>query len=196
MTMPASTLPLPGRPLLHALAKNWWLLLIRGLCAIVFGILTFVWPGITLLTLVLFYGAFVLADGILAIAAAIQGSKDAPRAWLIVLGLLSVAAGVLTFVWPGITALVLLLLIAGWSIAIGVMQIYGAIKLRKEIDNEWWLIAGGVLSVLFGVILVVQPGAGALALLFVIGAYAIVYGIIMVIFSLKLRGHSHGHATP
>jgi uncharacterized membrane protein HdeD (DUF308 family) len=140
---------------------------------------------------VLFYGAFVLADGVLAIAAAIQGGKDAPRGWLILLGLLSVAAGVLTFVLPGITALILLMLIAGWSIAMGIMQIYGALKLRKEIDNEWWLVAGGVLSVLFGIVLVAQPSTGALALLFVIGAYAIVYGVIMVIFSLKLRSHSH-----
>ena len=165
MTMPASTLPLPGRPLLHALAKNWWLLLIRGLCAIIFGILTFIWPGITLLTLVLFYGAFVLATACSRSRQRSRAARTRRARWLIMLGLLSVAAGVLTFVWPGITALVLLLLIAGWSIAMGIMQIYGALKLRKEIDNEWWLVAGGVLSVLFGIILIVQPGAGALRLL-------------------------------
>lgn len=190
----ASTLPTPARPLLHALARNWWLLALRGACAILFGILTFIWPAISLLTLVLFYGAFMLADGILAVAAAIKGDKAAPRGWLIVLGILSIIAGVLTFVWPGITALVLLFMIAAWSIAIGVMQIVGAIKLRKEIDNEWLLIAGGVLSVIFGVILLIAPGAGALALIVVIGAYAIIYGAIMIAFAWRLKNHSHATA--
>ena len=97
----------------------------------------------------------------------------------------------MTFAWPGMTALLLLWFIAGWAIATGVMQIVGAIRLRKEIDNEWWLIAGGVLSVVFGLVLVVQPGAGALALLFGIGAYAVVYGIILVAFAFRLRRHRH-----
>ena len=187
----ASTLPMTHRPLLHALAKNWWLLALRGVCAVIFGILTFMWPAITLLTLVLFYGAFVLVDGVLAIVAAIKGGAPAPRWWLVIVGLLGIAAGILTFAWPGITALILLFMIAGWSIAIGVMEIYGAIKLRKEIDNEWWLIAGGVLSVLFGAILLIAPGAGALALIVVIGAYAIIYGAIMIAFALRLRNHTH-----
>jgi uncharacterized membrane protein HdeD (DUF308 family) len=183
--------PLVPRLMLHALAKNWWLLLLRGIAAIVFGVLTFVWPGITLLTLVLLYGAFALVDGVLAIAAAIMGGAPAPRWWLAIVGVLGIGAGILTFVWPGITALVLLLFIAGWAIATGVFQIIGAIRLRKEIDNEWLLVASGVLSVIFGLILAVQPRTGALALLFVIGAYAIIYGVMLVWFSLRLRGHSH-----
>src|SRR6516162_1041 len=122
--------PVPGL-LLNALAKHWWLLLLRGICAILFGVLTFVWPGITLLTLVLLYGAYALADGVLALAEAIMGGAPAPRWWL--------ALGILTFAWPGITALVLLLFIAGWAIATGILQIVGAIRLRKEIDNEWLL---------------------------------------------------------
>ena len=133
---------IPGL-MLHALCKNWWLLLLRGIAAIVFGILTFAWPGITLLTLVLFYGAFALVDGVLAIAAAIMGGAPAPRWWLALIGVLGIAVGVLTFAWPGVTALVLLLFIAGWAIATGVFQIIGAIKLRKEIDNEWLLIEIG-----------------------------------------------------
>jgi uncharacterized membrane protein HdeD (DUF308 family) len=140
---------------------------------------------------VLFYGAFALVDGVLAIAAAIMGGAPAPRWWLAIIGLLGIAVGILTFAWPGVTALVLLLFIAGWAIATGVLQIVGAIKLRKEIDNEWLLIAGGVLSVLFGLILIVQPGTGALASLYVIGAYAILYGILLVILSLRLRTHAH-----
>jgi len=177
--------------MLHALCKNWWLLLLRGIVAIGFGVLTFAWPGITLLTLVLFYGAFALVDGVLAIAAAVMGGAPAPRWWLAIVGLLGIAVGILTFAWPGVTALILLLFIAGWAIATGALQIVGAIALRKEIDNEWLLIASGALSVLFGLILVAQPQTGALALLFVIGAYAILYGILLVSFSLRMRGHSH-----
>jgi len=149
--------PVPGL-LLHALAKHWWVLLLRGICAILFGVLTFVWPGITLLTLVLLYGAYALADGVLALAEAVMGGAPAPRWWLALVGLLGIAVGILTFAWPGITALVLLLFIAGWAIATGLLQIVGAIRLRKEIESEWLLIASGVLSVIFGLILVVQPG--------------------------------------
>jgi uncharacterized membrane protein HdeD (DUF308 family) len=183
--------PLAPRPMLHALAKNWWLVLLRGVAAIIFGVLAFVWPGVTLLTLVLFYGAFALVDGVLAVIAAVTGGAPAPRWWLAIVGLCGIAAGLLTFLWPGITALVLLIFIAAWAIAIGIFEIIGAIRLRKEIDNEWWLIAGGVLSVLFGLAMLVWPGAGALALIFVIGAYAIVYGIILASFALRLRKHSH-----
>jgi uncharacterized membrane protein HdeD (DUF308 family) len=182
---------LAPRLMLHALCRNWWLLLLRGIVAIVFGVLTFAWPGITLLTLVLFYGAFALVDGVLAIAAAVMGGAPAPRWWLAIVGLLGIAVGILTFAWPGVTALILLLFIAGWAIATGTLQIVGAIALRKEIDNEWLLIASGALSVLFGLILVAQPQTGALALLFIIGAYAILYGILLVFFALRLRGHSY-----
>lgn len=177
-------------PMLHALARNWWLVLLRGLCAVVFGILAFAWPSLTLVTLVLLYGGFVLADGILAIAAAVMGGHPAPRWWLAVMGLLGIAAGILTFVWPSITALVLLMFIAFWAIATGVMQIIGAIKLRKEIDNELFLILGGILSVVFGIVMLAQPGAGALALVLVIGGYAIVYGVLLIAFSLRLHRHA------
>jgi uncharacterized membrane protein HdeD (DUF308 family) len=134
--------------MLHALARNWWLLLLRGIAAIIFGVLTFVWPGITLLTLVLLYGAYALVDGVLAILAAITGDAPATRWWLAIVWLLGILVGILTFAWPGITALVLLLFIAGWAIAPGILQIVGAVRLRKEIDNEWLLIASGVLSVI------------------------------------------------
>jgi uncharacterized membrane protein HdeD (DUF308 family) len=187
-------MPAPaGGVLLHALARNWWLILLRGVCAIIFGVLTFIWPGITLLTLVLFYGAYALIDGAIAIWAAIVGGAPAPRWWLLIVGLLGIAAGLVTLLMPGVTALVLLYFIAFWAILTGVMQIVGAIRLRKEIDNEWMLAAGGVLSVLFGVILIVQPGAGALGLLFVIGAYAVIYGVILIGLALRLHNHSHSH---
>src|SRR5262249_31818206 len=184
-------LPLAQHVMLHALCRNWWLILLRGVAAIVFGLLTFVWPGVTLLTLVILYGAFATVDGVLAIAAAVMGGQPAPRWWLALIGLLGIAVGILTFAWPGVTALVLLLFIGGWAIATGILQIVGAIRLRKEIDNEWLLIACGVISVLFGLILVAQPGTGALALLYVIGFYAILFGILLVVLSLRLRSHTH-----
>lgn len=178
------------RPMLDALARNWGLLLLRGILAIIFGILTFIWPGITLITLVILYGAFAFVDGVLAIAAAIRGGEPAPRWWLALIGVFGIAAGLLTAMWPQLTALVLLLFIAGWAIATGMMQIVGAIKLRKEIDDEWMLIASGVLSVMFGVLLALWPKAGALAMVFVIGAFAIMYGILLVSFALRLRRHA------
>ena len=191
MSTPVAATPTLRGPMVHVLAKNWWLVLLRGIFAIVFGILAFIWPGITLVTLVLFYGAFALIDGIVALAAAIMGGTPAPRWWLAVIGLLGIAAGIITFLYPGMTSLILLYFIAGWAIAMGVMQIVGAIRLRKEIDNEWWLVAGGVLSVLFGLIVAVWPGAGALALLWAIGTYAIVFGVTLVSLALRLRKHTH-----
>jgi uncharacterized membrane protein HdeD (DUF308 family) len=175
--------------LLHALARNWWLILLRGLCAILFGVLTFMWPHITLVTLILLLAAYTFADGIFSLAAAIMGGSAKSRWWLAFVGLFGIAAAVVIFLWPGITALLLLLYIGAWAIATGVMQIIGAISLRKEIKDEWLLIAGGLLSVLFGVLVILEPSSGALALLFVIGAYAILYGVVMIFFSLRLRRH-------
>jgi len=176
-----------GSVMVHALAKNWWMLLLRGIAAIIFGVLAFAWPGMTLLTLIMFYGAFALVDGVLAIIAAISGGAPAPRWWLAVVGLLGIATGLLMFTMPGLTALVLLYFIAGWAIATGVFQIVGAIGLRKEIDDEWYLILGGVVSVLFGVGVMMAPGAGALALLWVVGTYAVIMGVILVALAFRLK---------
>jgi uncharacterized membrane protein HdeD (DUF308 family) len=180
-----------GSALVHTLAKNWWLLLLRGIAAIIFGVLAFAWPGITLLTLILLYAAYALADGVLAIIAAITGGAPAPRWWLAIVGLVGIGAGLLTFLMPGVTAIVLLFFIAGWAIATGVFQIIGAIQLRKEIDNEWLLIAGGVISVLFGIGILMAPGAGALALVWVIGLYAVVEGVLFVALAFRLKKHVH-----
>ena len=178
-----------GSAMLHALAKNWWMLLLRGIAAIIFGVLALTWPGMTLLTLILFYGAYALIDGVLAIVAAITGGALLPRWWLAIVGLLGIAAGLLTFVMPGLTAIVLLYFIAGWAIATGVFQVIGAIKLRKEIDNEWFLILCGIISVLFGVAMIAAPGAGALALITVIGIYAVLIGVLLVALSFRLKKH-------
>jgi uncharacterized membrane protein HdeD (DUF308 family) len=176
--------------MLDALAKSWWLFLLRGIAGIVFGVLAFVWPGLTLVTLVLLYGAFALVDGIFALVAAFTGrAKPTPTWWLVVVGIAGIGAGLVTFLWPGITALVLILFIGAWAIAHGIFEIIGAIQLRKEIENEWWLILAGALSVVFGLIVLIAPGAGALGLIWAIGAYSIVFGILLIGLSLRLRKH-------
>jgi uncharacterized membrane protein HdeD (DUF308 family) len=185
-----TSVTLPDRPILRALAKNWWLLLLRGIAGIVFGVLAFGWPGLTLLTLILLYGAYALADGVIAIIAAITGGAPAGRGWLAIVGILGIAVGAFTFMLPGMTALILLFTMAGWAVAIGVFQIIGAIRLRKEIDNEWFLILSGAISVLFGLGVVVNPGAGAVALVWVIATYAIVAGVLYIGLAFRLKKHT------
>lgn len=190
--MSTPSLPLAPRPMLHALAKNWWLLLLRGIASIVFGVLAFAWPGLTLVTLVLFYGAFALVDGVIALVAAFSGgAKPAPTWWLVVVGLLGIAAGIATFLMPGITALLLIIFMGAWALVHGIFEIVGAIQLRKEIDNEWMLILSGIVSVLFGLIVLIAPGAGALGLIWAIAAYSIVFGITFIALALRLKNHKH-----
>ena len=185
-----------NRPTLYGLAKCWWLLLVRGIAAVVFGVLAFIWPGLTLVTLVLLYGAFALVDGVLSLVAAFtSGAKPIPTWWLIIGGIAGIAAGILTFVWPGLTAILLVLFIGAWALVHGIVQIIGAIQLRKEIDNEWTLILGGILSVLFGAVVILAPGAGALGLVWAIAAYSVAFGILLIALSLRLRRHSHGTAV-
>lgn len=180
-----------GAAILHGLAKNWWVLLLRGIAAVVFGILAFAWPGITIVSLIILYGAYALVDGLFALYAAISGGTGAaPRWWMAVVGIAGVLAGVIAFAWPGITALTILLLIGAWAIVSGIFEIIGAVRLRKEIDNEWTLILHGALSVIFGVLLMAMPGAGALAMVWVIGAYAIAAGILMIALAFRLRSHA------
>jgi len=176
---------------LRELAENWWLLLLRGIAAIAFGLLAFLWPDLTLLTLVFMWGLYAIADGILALWAAIasKGGEIAPRWWLAVVGIAGILAGALAFVWPGMTALVLLMFIASWAIVIGVLQIWGAIRLRKEIEGEWLLALSGALSVAFGVIMFAQPGAGALAVVWLIGWFAILAGCVYIALAVQLKKH-------
>ena len=170
------------------LARNWWLFLLRGLAALIFGVLSLIWPEISLMTLTLLFGSYALVDGAFALAAAIVGRGNAEvRWWLVLVGLLGIGIGIATFLWPGLTALTLLYLIAGWVIATGVLQIIGAIELRNVIENEWWLILDGALSVLFGILLFAMPGAGAVALIWLIALFAIAYGILMIGFAFKVK---------
>jgi uncharacterized membrane protein HdeD (DUF308 family) len=170
------------------LFRNWWVLLLRGLAAIAFGALVWFQPGISLAALVLLFGAYSMADGILGVWTAIAGRKEHEHWWLLLLeGLLGIGVGVLTFLVPGITALALLFYIAVWAIATGVLEIVAAIRLRKEIEGEWLLILSGLASVVFGVLLMAQPGVGALAVLWLIATYAIVFGVLLVILAFKAR---------
>jgi uncharacterized membrane protein HdeD (DUF308 family) len=186
MTSTQTISPLGGL-VLPALARNWWLILLRGVCAVLFGVLTIAWPGLSLVTLILLFGIYALADGVLALVAAIFGGRPAPRWWLAIVGVIGVLAGLATLEMPGLTALILLYYLAFWAILMGVMEIVGAIRLRKEIDNEWWLILSGVVSVLFGVLLLARPGAGLLGLLLVVGVYAIINGVALIGFAFRLR---------
>ena len=175
--------------MLEAMQRGWWLLVLRGVCALLFGVLTFVWPGITLVTLVLLFGAYALVNGIFTLLVAARAPRGTPGVGtLLLLGLLGVAAGVLTFFYPGITALSLLLVIAWWAIVTGVFEIVVAVKLRKQLSNEWFLVLSGAISVVFGVLLIAMPGAGALSIIWLIGAYAILFGVLLLALAMKLRG--------
>jgi uncharacterized membrane protein HdeD (DUF308 family) len=177
--------------MLTALTRHWWIFLVRGALAILFGLGAFFWPGITLSALVVLFGAFAFADGFMTLVAAIQGRAAIRHWWLYLLeGLAGIGAGALAFFWPGITAVVLLMFIAAWAVVTGILEIAAAVRLRKEIEGEWALGLSGVLSILFGVILMARPAAGALAVVWLIGAYAVAFGMVMVALSFKLRGLS------
>jgi uncharacterized membrane protein HdeD (DUF308 family) len=170
------------------LSRNWWLLLLRGLAAIAFGILTWVQPGLSLAALVLLFGAYSLADGILDTWHAIAGRKEHEHWWVLLLaGLVGIGVGIITLTTPALTAVALLFYIAIWAIARGVLEIVAAIRLRKEIEGEWLLILGGIASVAFGTLLMARPGVGILTLLWLIAAYAVGIGILFVVLAFKAR---------
>jgi uncharacterized membrane protein HdeD (DUF308 family) len=171
------------------LHRGWLVLLLRGIAAIAFGLLAWSRPGVTLAAIVFLFGAYVLFDGILATWTAISRRKEQQYWWLLLLGgLAGIAIGVLTFTSPHITALLLLFYIAAWAIIRGVFEIAAAIRLRKEIEGEWLLIISGAISVLFGILLLARPGAGVLAVLWLISIFAITTGILLVMLAFKVRG--------
>ena len=170
------------------LARNWWVFVLQGGVAVLFGILALVQPRIALEALVLLFAIWALVNGILALIYSV-GAAEAHEPWwpLVLTGLLGVAAGLVTLRWPGITALTLLLIIAYWSILTGILQIVAALRLRREVRDEVWLILGGIASVVFGVLLVLFPGSGALAVVWLIGIYAIIFGIALLMLGFRLR---------
>jgi uncharacterized membrane protein HdeD (DUF308 family) len=170
------------------MTQNWWAVVLRGVVAVLFGIAAFIWPGITLWALVALFGAYALVDGIFAIVEAFRRDVSRERWWALLFeGIVGIVIGALTFLWPGLTAMGLLYLIAFWAIVTGVFEVITAIRLRHEIRGEWMMALIGILSMAFGLLLVAFPLAGALSLVLMIGAFAFATGALMIALGFKLR---------
>jgi uncharacterized membrane protein HdeD (DUF308 family) len=188
MTQPQAALP--------AEAGHWWALALRGAIAILFGLAALLRPDIALEALILLFGAYALVDGVFSIVGVFGGTRGGTPRWLLFIeGVAGILAGLIAFVLPGLTAILLLYLIAAWAIVKGISEIAMAIRLRKEIRGEWAMIVGGALSVLFGVILaVIGPVAGLFSLIWLIGIYALVFGIMILITAFSVRARDSGSA--
>jgi uncharacterized membrane protein HdeD (DUF308 family) len=174
--------------MVQSLSQNWWLVVLRGVLAILFGVSAFIWPGITWLTLIVLFGVYAIVDGLIAIWTGFSRARETPRWWMFLLeGLLNIAAGLVALIWPDLTTLVLIYIIASWAVFTGILEILAAIRLRNEITNEWFLALGGVLSIGLGILLFLQPVAGSLAIIWMIAGYALVFGILLVILGIRLR---------
>ena len=174
---------------LTQLSLDWWHFALRGLLAIVFGIMALIWPDSTKIALVLLFGAFVLTDGILTVATGVAARKYFKRWWALLLeGLTGIVIAAITFIWPNITGLALMYFIAGCAILTGIFEIAAAIEFRKLISGEWTTVLMGMLSIFFGILLFVSPSAGALGIVWAIGFYAIFFGIMEIVFAFRLRG--------
>jgi uncharacterized membrane protein HdeD (DUF308 family) len=187
------------KDMLLVLRNNWWALALRGVAALIFGLAAILVPDITLLGLVMLFGAYAIVDGIFAIIAAFSTSRESARWWMLpVEGVFGIAAGALAFLLPGITALVLLYLIAFWAIVTGIFEIAAAIRLRKEITGEWMMAVSGAASILFGLLLILFPGVGALAVVMWIGAYALIFGALLLALAIRLRSRKRPlvHGVP
>jgi uncharacterized membrane protein HdeD (DUF308 family) len=173
------------------LGRNWWALLVRGIAAVVFGVLAFAWPLATIAALVIIFGAYAFVDGAFAIVAAVRAARSHERWWPFLLeGIVGIAIAAIAYFEPHATAVVLYYTIAAWAFLTGILELAAAIQLRKQIANELWLILGGIFSLLFGVLMIWRPVSGALAIVWVIGAYAIMFGIAMIGLSFRLRKHA------
>ncbi|MCU1337984.1 MAG: hypothetical protein JWO19_3565 [Bryobacterales bacterium] len=178
------------------LARNWWSLLLRGIVAILFAVITVVSPGLTVSALVLLFGAYALIDGILSIIGAVRAARSHERWGVLVLeGLAGIAAWAVTVVWPVITTLFLVYLVAAWALVTGILEILAAVKLRTQIRNEWLLVLGGVASLMIGIFLIAVPFAGAIALALWIGAYAFVFGVLLIALAFRLRAWMRASET-
>jgi uncharacterized membrane protein HdeD (DUF308 family) len=178
--------------MLGVLSRKWWVLLLRGLVAIVLGVIAMMMPGIPLATIALLFAAFSLADGVACIVLGVRGEADGTVWWtMILLGVLAAAAGIAAFVMPGLTLLILLGIVAGSAIVRGIFEIVAAIRLRAHIEDEWVMGLSGAMSLLFGVLLIARPGAGLVAIAIIIGAYMVALGGLAVALSLRLRRLQH-----
>src|ERR1700730_11638938 len=191
--IPAYSTASPLDRLGAALARNWWLIGLRGLLGLVFGVIAFIVPIATILALVLLFSAYMLIDGVFAIFAAIRAAQQREHWGLLALqGIASVAAGVIAFLWPGITVLAFVLLIAAWSVVSGALMLAAAFQTEA---GRWWLIVGGIAALVFGVLMIVAPLIGAIVLTWWLGAYALVFGIALIVLAFKLRSRFIQHPT-
>jgi uncharacterized membrane protein HdeD (DUF308 family) len=173
-----------------SLASVWWIFALRGVAAIVFGVIGLIWPAQALSMLLIVFAVYVLVDGIAALSSSILGVGGLRlRWWLALAGLLGIGAGGTTFLWPEGAALLVVYLIAGWALVSGTLQVTGAVMLRREIESEWLLILGGVVSVAFGALLFLAPNAGILALAWLVALYALLHGTMLVLFATVLKRH-------
>ncbi len=171
--------------------RFWWLMILRGILAIIFGLIALVFPGIALLAIIYVFAAYALVDGITAAVVAIQTRNSSSRWWVLLLeGLVGVVIGILVFVWPGETALVLLYLVAIWAVITGIMELSGAFVIPGAARLHWGLAIAGILSIIFGVILFIHPGAGLLAILWLVGIYAIIFGIFLIVHAIQVRSRA------
>lgn len=181
-----------GGRISRTLSDDWWLVLLRGIIAVLFAILTFARPGISLAALVLWFGAYALVDGVFKSWIAITHRHDKEN-WgmLLISGIVGIGVGIITWVAPGMTALALVFYIAIWAIATGVMELVTSIRLRKEIEGEWALALAGVAAIAFGVLLILRPAVGALGLLWLIAVFALIFGVSLIALSFRLRSYGH-----
>jgi uncharacterized membrane protein HdeD (DUF308 family) len=171
------------------LAQNWWLVALRGVVGILFGIVALLFPGSTMLSLVILFSAYMLVDGAFAIASAVRAARRHERwGWLTLEGIVNIITGVLAFLWPGLTILAFVLLIAAWAIVSGALMLAAAFRLKVD-HGRWWLVLGGVVSLVYGVLLVLTPLIGALVLTWWLGAYALVFGVVLLVLAFRLRSH-------
>jgi uncharacterized membrane protein HdeD (DUF308 family) len=180
--------------MLEHLARHWWMLTVRGVLAVLFGVIALIWPGITLLVLAIVFGAYAFVDGAFAAAAAVRAKGD-ERIPLILGAVAGLLIGIVTFVWPGATLFALTILVGAWALVTGVFQVIAAIRLRREIQGEWLHLLTGLVSVLFGLMVLFWPVSGAVAVAWLIGIYAIIFGVLLISASLRVRkgGHQVAH---
>ena len=178
--------------MVHVLARNWWALLIRGIAAVIFGILAFLWPGTTWVVIGILFGAYAFVDGIFAIVAAVRAAQAHERWWPFLLeGTVGLIIAAIVFYDLGVALLAIYFMITFWAFVTGVLEIVAAVHLRRQLANEWLLILAGICSIVFGALMVWHPVAGMLAAIWIIAIYAIVFGIVMIGFSLRLRKLAH-----
>jgi len=181
--------------LMEAAPRRWWVYVLRGIAAIVFGIAAWAWPNLTIGTLVIVFGIYAIADGLLSIWAALFTNAGGHRLSLILAGVAGILIGIISIAWPELTATTVVLLIAIWAVSVGLLQIFSAWQLRNEIENEWLLMLAGAGGVIWGILVMIFPGGGAVSIVWAIGLFAILLGALLIVLGFRLRNWG-GPGTP